>query len=411
MNLLVVGLGKLGLPLCAVLAESGHKVFGVDKSEELVRSLNSKNFYSSEPNLVELIVKNSNSLDFSTTLDDAIEKIDIVFVIVPTPSDPDGKFSNQLLIQALSEVVEKIKFKESHTIIDIVSTVMPGTCDGIIRETIERISGQKLGTKISLCYNPEFIALGSVINDMQYPDMHLLGASDDRAGDLVQSVLSSMVLKSVPCKRLNLLEAEIVKISVNNYVTMKISFANSLMQLAESLGEVDIDKVTTAIGMDTRIGNKYMRSAAPYGGPCFPRDTRAMTFLFSNAGIPWSLSDVTEKLNTNHIRFIAEKVLSGIANEQKVGILGISYKSGTPVMEDSPGVAIAKFMHSKGYQLVSWDDEKAIIPDVAKPISNFEEFIETSDFIVVTRPFSNSSQIMKKIEDRNKPYLDLWRQS
>jgi hypothetical protein len=80
-------------------------------------------------------------------------------------------------------------------------------------------------------------------------------------------------------------------------------------------------------------------------------------------------------------------------------------------MEDSPGVAIAKFMHSKGYQLVSWDDEKAIIPDVAKPISNFEEFIETSDFIVVTRPFSNSSQIMKKIEDRNKPYLDLWRQS
>jgi len=410
LNLLVVGLGKLGLPLCAVLAESGHKVFGVDKSKDLILNLNSNSFHSTEPNLMDLLSRNSNNLTFSTSYDDFIEKIDIVFIIVPTPSDSEGRFSNSILIEALKEVVEKIKFKQSSTVIDIVSTVMPGTCDGILRETIESVTGQKSGSKISLCYNPEFIALGSVIHDMQYPDMHLLGSSDDHSGDLVQSVLSSIVLKSVPCRRLNLLEAELVKISINNYVTMKISFANSLMQLAESLGNVDIDKITTAIGMDTRIGSKYMRAAAPYGGPCFPRDTRAMTYLFAKANVPWSLSDVTEKVNENHISFISEKVISRIPAGKKVGILGVSYKSGTPVLEDSPGVSIAKFMQSKGFELITWDDEAAEIPSIAQTYSSLEDFIDTADFLLITRPFNNIGHIMKKINDKNKPFLDLWRQ-
>jgi UDPglucose 6-dehydrogenase len=410
MNLLVIGLGKLGLPLCAVLAESGHQVYGVDKSEELIQSLNSEKYFSSEPNLVKLLSKNFSNLRFSTSYDDFMEEIDVIFVIVPTPSDHTGKFSNTILVEALKEVSSKIKNKESKTVIDIVSTVMPGSCEGIIKETIENYSGQKLGSKISLCYNPEFIALGSVINDMQFPDMHLLGSSDDFGGDVVQNVLTSMVLKTVPCKRLNLLEAELVKISVNNYVTMKISFANSLMQVAESLGEIDIDKITSAIGMDTRIGSKYMRAAAPYGGPCFPRDTRAMTYLFSKAQVPWSLSDVTEKLNINHVNFITQKVISRIPPGNRVGIIGISYKSGTPVVEDSPGVAIAHSIHAKGFDLITWDDEDASIPEIAKSYTDFDEFINKADFFVITRPFVNIENLTKKIENINKLHLDLWRQ-
>jgi UDPglucose 6-dehydrogenase len=148
-------------------------VYGVDKSEELIQSLKSEKFFSSEPNLIKLLSKNSSSLKFSSTYDDFIEDIDVIFVIVPTPSDQSGKFSNAILTEALKEIASKIKNKKSKTVIDIVSTVMPGSCDGIIKETIENYSGQKLGSKISLCYNPEFIALGSVINDMQFPDMHL----------------------------------------------------------------------------------------------------------------------------------------------------------------------------------------------------------------------------------------------
>jgi UDPglucose 6-dehydrogenase len=410
MNLLVVGLGKLGLPLCAILAESGHQVIGVDKSEELVKSLNSREFHSAEPRLRELLVRNYLNLTFSNSYDDFMEKIDVIFIIVPTPSDSVGRFSNSILVEALKEVVEKIKYKQNHTVIDIVSTVMPGTCDGIIRETIESISGQKLGSKISLCYNPEFIALGSVINDMQYPDMHLLGCSNDRAGDLVQSVLSSMVLKPVPCKRLNLLEAEIVKISINNYVTMKISFANSLMQLAESLGNVDIDKVTNAIGMDSRIGSKYMRAAAPYGGPCFPRDTRAMTFLFDSADIPWSLSSTTENLNKNHVRFIAQKIISVLPLGAKVGLLGISYKSGTSVTDESTGVLIAHELMDKSVKVVTWDDENAEVPGRPDLKRDLNAILNEADFFVITRPLAGIASIVQTIDERGKEFMDLWRQ-
>jgi UDPglucose 6-dehydrogenase len=408
--LLVVGLGKLGLPFCAVLAESGHQVFGVDKSDELVFSLNSKEFHSTEPKLMELLERNSLNLVFSNNYDDFIEKIDIVFIIVPTPSDSMGRFSNSILVEALKEVVEKIRFKQSNTVIDIVSTVMPGTCDGIIRDTIESASGQKLGSKISLCYNPEFIALGSVINDMQYPDMHLLGCSNDWAGDLVQSVLSSMVLNSAPCKRLNLLEAELVKISINNYVTMKISFANSLMQLAESLGDIDIDKVTLAIGMDSRIGSKYMKAAAPYGGPCFPRDTRAMSFLFDSADISGSLSSTTENLNKNHVLFITQKIISLIPSGAKVGILGISYKSGSSVTEESTGVLIANELIVKSVKVITWDDENAEVPGYPDIKRELSEILNEADFFVITRPLDGIASIVQALGERGKEFIDIWRQ-
>ena len=409
-NLLVVGLGKLGLPFCAVLAESGHQVFGVDKSDELVTSLKSKEFHSTEPKLMELLERNSLNLVFSNNYDDFIEKIDIIFIIVPTPSDSTGRFSNSILVEALKEVVEKIRFKQSNTVIDIVSTVMPGTCDGIIRDTIESASGQKLGSKISLCYNPEFIALGSVINDMQYPDMHLLGCSNDWAGDLVQSVLSSMVLNPTPCKRLNLLEAELVKISINNYVTMKISFANALMQLAESLGDVDIDKVTLAIGMDSRIGSKYMKAAAPYGGPCFPRDTRAMTALFDSAGIQGSLSSATENLNKNHVLFIISKIISLIPSDAIVGILGISYKSGTSVTEESTGVLIANELMVKSVKVVTWDDENAEVPGHPNIKRELNEILNEADFFVITRPLDGIASIIQALGERGKKFIDIWRQ-
>jgi UDPglucose 6-dehydrogenase len=410
MNLLVVGLGKLGLPLCAILAESGHQVFGVDKSKELVENLNSGRFQSTEPKLMELLTKNSLNLIFSNNYGDFIEEIDIVFIIVPTPSDSMGKFSNSILVEALKEVVEKIKSKQSHTVIDIVSTVMPGTCDGIIRDTIECTSGQKLGEKISLCYNPEFIALGTVINDMQYPDMQLLGCSDEWAGDLLQSVLLSMVLKPVPCKRLNLLEAEMVKISINNYVTMKISFANSLMQLAESLGDVDIDKVTNAIGMDSRIGSKYMKAAAPYGGPCFPRDTRAMTFLFDSADIPWSLSSTTENLNKNHVHFITQKIISALPLDAKVGILGISYKSGTTVTEESAGVLIANNLMDKSVKVITWDDQNAEVPGYPELNRELSIILNEADFFVITRPLDDIESITQALGERGKGFIDIWRQ-
>jgi UDPglucose 6-dehydrogenase len=410
LNLLVVGLGKLGLPLAAVLAEAGHKVFGIDKSEELVKRLIDQNFSSSEPKLLELLRKNSDDLTFSNDLSKFMEIIDVVFVIVPTPSNDDGSFSNSLLIEAVAEVGQSVKGKKTQTVINIVSTVMPGSCDGVLKKNLEINSEKELGENLALCYNPEFIALGSVVNDMQYPDMHLLGASHDWAANTLENILTSMVLTKVPCLRMSLLEAELVKISINNYVTMKISYANSLMQVANSLGKIDIDTVTKAIGLDSRIGSKYMKAASPYGGPCFPRDTRAMTYLFDKASIKWSLSNTTENLNKNHIEFITHKILDKISNNTKVGILGISYKPGTPVIEESSGVFISQELISRGVSILTWDDENASVPGHSKSIRNLDEILEEADFFVITRTIEKFDYVISKLEENGKEYLDLWRQ-
>ena len=296
MEVTVIGLGKLGLPLAALFASVGHKVNAYDASEALIKSLKAESYKSTEPGLMDLLKNSKDNLNFCSELDQSTETSSAIFIIVPTPSQENGYFSNESLLKVL-ENLNPSHFANRKVVIDIVSTVMPGSCEGVIRQTLEKKLGKKLGVELGLCYNPEFIALGSIVKNMQQPDMHLLGESASWAGDVIEEVLASVVTKSVPCQRMNLTEAELVKIAVNNFVTMKISYANALYQASVVLGDVDIDVVTSAIGLDTRIGKKYLKGAAPYGGPCFPRDTRALTALFNELGVPADLSRATEMLN------------------------------------------------------------------------------------------------------------------
>jgi UDPglucose 6-dehydrogenase len=249
---------------------------------------------------------------------------------------------------------------------------------------------------------------------MQEPDMHLLGESSSWAGDIVEEILASVVTKAVPCQRMNLTEAELVKIAVNNFVTMKISYANALYQAGVALGDVDIDVVTNAIGLDTRIGKKYLKGAAPYGGPCFPRDTRALTALFDELGVPADLSRATEMLNKSHVSFISDFVKKSLGEVKTVGLVGVSYKPGTPVIEESPGVSIAFDLVAQGYHLQVWDDENAQLPtglhEQATYAKDLSALVEDSDFIVITRPTNNLGLLLTKLEQSQKPYLDLWRQ-
>jgi UDPglucose 6-dehydrogenase len=205
-----------------------------------------------------------------------------------------------------------------------------------------------------------------------------------------------------------------VKIAINNFVTMKISYANSLYQAAEKIKGIDIDRVTNAIGLDSRIGNKYLKGAAPYGGPCFPRDTRALAALYGNLEISDALPIATEQVNNSHVEFIKGYVVQNIEGSKKVGVIGISYKPGTPVIEESPGVAIVDALMDQGLDVTTWDDEGAVVstasPTKAKAETSLEMLLENVDFVVVTRPLDNAAQILRKISDSGKPWLDLWRQ-
>lgn len=410
MNLLVIGLGKLGLPLAAILSENDHKVFCVDKSASLISDLKSDKFQSTEPDLMDLLRRNSSKMQFATSASEFNELIDIVFIIVPTPSQKNGTFSNQFVLEAVEEIGLGIRDKKSKTVINIVSTVMPGSCEGIITQTLEKASQRKIGDDLAICYNPEFIALGSVVNDMTYPDMHLLGASHTWAADMVEKVLQSVTKKNVPCQKMNLCEAELVKISVNNFVTMKIAFANSLLQISDYLGNIDIDKVTSAIGLDSRIGRNYLKAAVPFGGPCFPRDTRALTAIFKEAGIDTSLSLTTERMNELFSEYLTDKITKEVGKSSIIGVLGISYKMGTPVIEESPGLSIAELLIKSGVKVLYWDDEGAMVPGHEKNFRDLSNLINESDYFIITRPFGNVDEIYDLLKNSNKRFLDLWRQ-
>jgi len=413
-NLAVIGLGKLGLPLAVLLASNGNRVKGFDNSQVVRDLVRSKTLRSSEPGLKKLINSPSTSLDVVENIKEAVEGSEVIFIIVPTPSLPSGHFSNEYVIDAVNNVGKHIGSSQ-RVVIDIVSTVMPGSCEGPIKSALELSSRKLVGHEVGLCYNPEFIALGSVLHDMEMPDMHLIGQSSPWAGEIVEKALQSIVKKIVPSRRMSLTEAELVKIAVNNFVTMKISFANSLLQASVRLTEIDIDVVTEALGLDTRIGNKYLKAAAPYGGPCFPRDTRALAALYQDLGISDSLSEATETVNKSHVDFIVNFICKQIKKGEKVGILGLSYKAGTSVKDESPGVLIARGLSELGFQILAWDQE--IIAEGINEIDKHYKLCETSsevirdaNFVVISRVLANNSIVKKQLLNSHRPFYDIWRQ-
>ncbi len=413
MDVSVIGLGKLGLPLAAVLAEAGNNVFAYDANQGLLEQLRNGSFYSSEPGLMALLRKYRDHIFIEDSINASILKSELTFIIVPTPSMSDGNFDNQLVVNVLMEISQTLKEKKSFHVIDVVSTVMPGSCNNVFVPLLEKFSGKNLNEDFGLCYNPEFIALGSVVKNMKEPDMHLIGASNLESGEILEKALKSVTGESIPSRIMNLKEAELVKISVNNFVTTKISFANMLMQIADKLGGVNIDIVTDAIGLDSRIGRKYLRGGTSFGGPCFPRDTRAMSNLLSNLDLSSAIPEATSTLNDKHNEFLVEKVLSHIGSEALVGLIGYSYKPDTSVYEESTGHKLANILKGKGREVLVWeplfqDTTLHLQPE----LSLVQEFSELSrcSVLILTRELTSLEIDAFLNTVKSKLILDPWRQ-
>src|SRR5690348_1464448 len=217
MKISVVGLGKLGSPLAAVFAGAGFSVIGTDLNESLVRALADGRAPVDEPQLQELITANGTRLRATSDCTEAVLASDVTFVIVPTPSDENGRFSNEFVLNAMRTIGTALRRKNGYHVVTITSTVMPGSMDGEIRPALEHHSGRTIGDDLGLCYNPEFIALGSVVRDMLRPDMILIGESDEKAGDLLEQIYQKSCENTPAFRRMNFVNAELTKISVNTY--------------------------------------------------------------------------------------------------------------------------------------------------------------------------------------------------
>ena len=351
----VMGLGKLGSPLAACFAGRGFNVVGVDVDKNKIEALNRGLPPVHEPGLAELIEEGRGKLRATENGEEAVQASEVTFIVVSTPSEPGGGFSLRYVLPCLETIGKTLRTKPGFHLVVLTSTVMPGSTGGEVRATLERASGKTCGEHFGLCYSPEFIALGSVIRDFYFPDFLLIGESDEQSGAILAEIYRRTCKNTPFVARMNFINAEITKLAVNTYITTKISYANMIARLCERLPEADANVVTSALGLDTRIGPRYLRGAVSYGGPCFPRDNRALAALASRVGAFADLAEATDKFNRAQVKWLAEMVRSHHDGDKAVGILGLTYKPDTDVVEEAFGLLLAQELSALEIPVVVYD--------------------------------------------------------
>lgn len=413
----VIGLGKLGACSAACFSYKGFEVIGVDINKNFVDSINQGKAPVKEPNLQDLITKSEGRLKATQDYEEAIKNSDITFLIVPTPSKPDGHFSDKYLQDALIHLGKAYQKYDKHHNFVITSTVSPGTTDKILIPLIERESGKKINKDFSICYNPEFIALGSVIRDFLNPDMLLLGASNLDAGKELEEIYSKVCDNKPYMAHMSNVSAEITKISLNSYVTMKISFANTLANLCEKIPGSNVDDITKALGADKRISPYYLKGGISFGGPCFPRDNRAFASFASDFGLDAYLAKTTDTVNQFQITHLNDLVISNLPKEgnQTVSILGLSYKPNTPVIEESPAIKLIEELLKKDLEIIVYDplavdNTRALFGENIMYASSVKDCLVNSSVCIITtleKEFLEINESM--IVNKPMTFIDCWR--
>lgn len=356
MRLAVIGLGKLGSPFAALLAAKGNDVVGADLNARFCELINRGEPPVDETGLAELLAATAGRLRATTDVEEAAASADVVFVVVPTPSLADASFDTSYAEAAFRSIGAGFRRDRSRRRVAVLtSTLLPGGTEGPVRAALEDGLGEAVGDRVGLCYSPEFIALGSVIADMRDPDLILVGESAPWAGELVGGVLQAMTDNGAEVRRMAIVDAEVTKIAVNTFVTTKISYANMLAEICERLPGADASVVAATVGLDSRIGRAYLRPAAAYGGPCFPRDNAALAALARRVGTTADIAEATDAVNRRQASELARKVAAATRPGDVVGVLGLSYKPGTGVAEKSYGVAVAAALAAVGLAVVAHD--------------------------------------------------------
>ena len=387
----IVGLGKLGASMAAAIASRGFDVIGVDISRRVVELMNDGHAPTLETDLEKTISDNKQRIRATLNHKEAILGSDVTFVIVPTPSDERGAFSLQYAAWAFGEIGRALAEKDGYQLIVMTSTVLPGATRYGLLPILERVSGKVAGSDFGLCYSPEFIALGSVIHDFLNPDFTLVGEIDKRAGDLLEACYSDIMLNSPPCKRMSLENAELTKIALNTYITTKITYANMLADLCERIPGGNVDVVTDALGSDQRVGSKYLQGAIGYGGPCFPRDNIALSFIANAIGSKADLAETTDQVNRNLPKRMAERISEILKPGTTVAVLGLAYKPYSHVIEESQGIYLAKALSQAGARVVAFDPlanemARAELRDHAVILSSVKDCLAQAEIVVITTP-------------------------
>src|SRR6056300_778915 len=360
----IIGIGKLGLSFALLVEQKGFEVWGSDISETYIQSLRDKSFKSSEP-YIEDYLTNSKNFHVTTSNIDVIENCDIIFTFVPTPSLESGEYDHQYIESVIDDFdsMYQTGFDLSSKMFVVSCTTNPGYTDTVA----ERFSQYGM----DVCYNPEFIAQGDIVNGLKYADMVLIGTSSMEEVERVKDVYKVLMEDENP--KFNVMTntaAEITKISVNCYLTTKISFANMIGEICHNSGIGDeVSTVLNAIGDDSRVGKKYLNYGFGFGGPCLPRDNRALGVHAEKVGLELNLPLAIDQFNIEHHKYLVNKFVMENPDRNTTFVFNsVTYKKGVNILEESQQLNLLLSLLGEGYNCVVIEEDE-IIKTLEDPLS------------------------------------------
>ncbi len=354
MQIAMVGSGYVGLVSGACFADFGHKVCCIDKDAGRIAALKAGKMPIYEPGLAELVMNNvrQNRLSFADDLT-AVGGAEAVFIAVGTPSRRgDGHADLSYVYQAAREIAQAI---EGFTVVVTKSTVPVGTGDEverIIRET-------KPGIDVAVVSNPEFLREGAAISDFKRPDRILIGLEDKRAENVMREIYRPLYLNQAPILVTNRRTSELTKYAANAFLATKITFINEIADLCEEVG-ADVQEIARGIGLDNRIGAKFLHAGPGYGGSCFPKDTQALIKTAQDHGSPVRIVEAAAAVNEQRKRAMGRKVLAacgGSVRGKVIAVLGLTFKPNTDDMRDSPAISVITALQDAGAAINAFDPE------------------------------------------------------
>jgi UDPglucose 6-dehydrogenase len=354
MNICVVGSGYVGLVTGACLADFGVHVTGVDKDAAKVAALERGDIPIYEPGLATLVRKNMEAgrLSFQTELGSAIEAADAVFIAVGTPSREDGSADLTFVRQVAESIGEHLN---GYKVVITKSTVPIGTGQ-MVERTIREVSGGS--HPFAVVSNPEFLREGSAIEDFMRPDRVVIGSRDERAIEMMLDVYSPLRVADVPFVVTDVESAELIKYASNGFLATKISFINEVATLCETLG-ADVEVVARGMGLDQRIGPRFLNTGPGFGGSCFPKDTRAVAQIARDHGERFRIIEAVLEVNETVKARMVDKVAAALGGTEgkTIAVLGLSFKPDTDDVRESPAIDIAAELARRGAALRCFDPE------------------------------------------------------
>jgi UDPglucose 6-dehydrogenase len=351
----MIGTGYVGLVSGACFADFGHTVTCIDKDAGKIERLKAGGIPIYEPGLDVLVAQNvkAGRLFFSTEAREAVREADAVFIAVGTPSRRGDGHADLSYVYAAAEEVAALV--DGFTLVVTKSTVPVGTGDEI-EAIFKRV---RPDADVAVVSNPEFLREGAAIEDFKRPDRVVVGTDDPRARDVMRELYRPLYLNETPIVFTGRRTSELIKYAANAFLAMKITFINEMADLCEAVG-ADVQQVAKGIGLDGRIGGKFLHAGPGYGGSCFPKDTLALVRTARDAGAPVELIETTVKVNDERKRAMARKVIKALDGELKgktVGVLGLTFKPNTDDMRDAPSLAIIPALQDKGAKVQAFDPE------------------------------------------------------